>query len=53
MPMAIAINTRAMGATVRKVEIVKELKKDPAFLLQVPGYERDGWPEVVLTPRSG
>ncbi len=44
-------------------EIVRELARNPAFLSELPwrkleeliagAYEREGWPEVVLTPRSG
>lgn len=44
-------------------EIIRELERNPDFLFQIPwrkleeiiagAYERDGWPEVVLTPRSG
>lgn len=51
------------GVSVAWFEIVRELARDPAFLFKVSwrkleeliagAYERDGWPEVVLTPRSG
>jgi len=51
------------GVSVAWFEIVKELARDADFLFKVPwrkleeliagAYERDGWPEVVLTPRSG
>ena len=44
-------------------EILKELERDPQFLHQLGwrkmeelvagAYQREGWPEVVLTPRSG
>ena len=46
-------------------EILKQLERDPAFLyrfseydrefeeLIAGAYKRDGWPEVVLTPRRG
>jgi restriction system protein len=45
------------------LEILAQLESDPAFLYRVPwrkleeliagAFERDGWPIVVLTPRSG
>jgi restriction system protein len=44
-------------------EILKELRRDPNFLYQLDwrkleeliagAYKREGWPEVILTPRSG
>jgi restriction system protein len=44
-------------------EIIRELERDPAFLHQLDwrkveeliagAYQREGWPEVILTPRSG
>lgn len=44
-------------------EILKELERDPQFLHQLcwrrveelvaGAYKREGWPEVILTPRSG
>jgi len=44
-------------------EILKELERDPQFLHQLGwrkmeelvagAYQREGWPEVILTPRSG
>lgn len=43
-------------------EIIRELARDPGFLSKVPwrkleeiiagAYQREGWPEVILTPRS-
>lgn len=51
------------GVSVAWFEIIKELQKDPDFLFKIHwrkleeliagAYEREGWPEVVLTPRSG
>jgi restriction system protein len=44
-------------------EIIKQLQRDPQFLHQLDwrkleeliagAYKREGWPEVILTPRSG
>src|SRR5215472_4839505 len=44
-------------------EIIKEWGRNPLFLQQLPwrkveeliagAYRREGWPEVILTPRSG
>ena len=44
-------------------EILKELERDPQFLHQLDwrkieelvagAYKREGWPDVILTPRSG
>src|SRR4029453_9632329 len=46
-------------------EILRELERNPSFLYEIArdwrkveelvagGYKREGWPEVVLTPRSG
>jgi len=43
--------------------ILRELERDPDFLSKIPwrsleeviagAYKREGWPDVVLTPRSG
>jgi restriction system protein len=51
------------GVCVAWIEIIAQLERDPAFLFKIPwrkleeiiagAYERAGWPEVVLTPRSG
>jgi restriction system protein len=51
------------GIAVPWFEIVSQLERDPDFLFTIPwrkleeiiagAYQRDGWPEVVLTPRSG
>ncbi len=51
------------GVSVTWFEIVKHLQRDPQFLYNIDwrkleeiiagAYEQDGWPEVVLTPRSG
>ena len=45
------------------LEIINQLEKDPNFLHQLDwrkveeliagAYKREGWPEVILTPRSG
>ena len=50
------------GVSIAWFEIIRELERNPDFLFQVPwrkleeliagAYEREGWPEVVLTPRS-
>jgi restriction system protein len=44
-------------------EVVRHLQRDPSFLYKIhwrqleeiiaDAYKREGWPEVVLTPRSG
>ncbi|MBE3123708.1 MAG: restriction endonuclease, partial [Planctomycetes bacterium] len=51
------------GVAVAWFEIISQLKRDPEFLFKIHwrtleelvagAYERAGWPEVVLTPRSG
>jgi restriction system protein len=51
------------GLKVPWFEIIAQLDRDPDFLFKIPwrkleeivagAYERAGWPEVVLTPRSG
>jgi len=51
------------GVSVAWLEIIREVERDPEFLSRIPwrkleeliagAYEREGWPEVVLTPRSG
>lgn len=51
------------GVSVPWFEIVRQLDRDPQFLSKVDwrkleeiiaaAYHRDGWPEVILTPRSG
>jgi restriction system protein len=51
------------GVAVAWFEIIAQLGKDPDFLFKIPwrkleeivagAYERAGWPEVILTPRSG
>lgn len=51
------------GVAVPWFEIVRHLQRDPAFLYRIHwrqleeliagAYERDGWPDVILTPRSG
>lgn len=51
------------GLKVPWFEIIAQLARDPDFLFKIPwrkleeivagAYERAGWPEVVLTPRSG
>jgi restriction system protein len=50
------------GVAIAWFEIAQHLKRDPAFLYRIGwrqleelvagAYERDGWSEVVLTPRS-
>lgn len=50
------------GVSIAWFEIVKELERNPSFLSEIPwrkleelvagAYEREGWPEVTLTPRS-
>jgi restriction system protein len=52
-----------IGVSVAWFEIIEQLQKDPDFLYQIPprkleeliagAYERAGFPEVILTPRSG
>jgi restriction system protein len=52
-----------VGAALPWFEIVRHLQRDPEFLYRIHwrrleeiiagAYEREGWPEVVLTPRSG
>lgn len=52
-----------LGAALPWFEIVRHLQRDPEFLHKIQwrqleeiiagAYEREGWPEVVLTPRSG
>jgi restriction system protein len=52
-----------VGVSVAWFEVISQLERDPAFLTKVHwrqleeliagAYEREGWPEVVLTPRSG
>lgn len=51
------------GVSVAWFEIIKQLEQDPNFLFQIGwrkleeiiagAYERAGWVEVILTPRSG
>jgi restriction system protein len=51
------------GIAIPWIEIIRHLQRDPAFLYQIPwrrleeviagAYEREGWPEVILTPPSG
>jgi restriction system protein len=51
------------GVAIPWFEILREISRDPNFLFRVPwrkleeliagAYKREGWPEVVLTPRSG
>ena len=51
-----------VGVTVPWFEIISHLEVDPDFLFKIDwwkleemvagAFERDGWPEVVLTPRS-
>jgi restriction system protein len=51
------------GVSVAWFEIIKQLEQDPDFLFRIEwrkleeviagAYERAGWPEVILTPRSG
>jgi len=51
------------GVAIAWFEIIRQLDKDPEFLFKIPwrkleeivagAYQREGWPEVVLTPRSG
>jgi restriction system protein len=51
------------GVSVAWFEIIKQLQRDPQFLYNIHwrkleeiiagAYEQEGWPEVVLTPRSG
>jgi restriction system protein len=51
------------SVTVAWFEIIKQLDRDPHILSKIPprkveeliagAYERAGWPEVILTPRSG
>jgi len=51
------------GVAVPWFEILRELDRNPKFLFQIDwrqfeeflagAYERAGWPEVILTPRSG
>ena len=51
------------GVSIPWFEIVKLLERDPQFMYTIPwrkleeifagAYERAGYPEVVLTPRSG
>jgi restriction system protein len=52
-----------VGVTVPWFAILRELDKDPEFLFRIHwrkleeliagAFDRDGWPEVVLTPPSG
>lgn len=52
-----------VAVTVPWLEIIRELKRDPAFAFQMTSrmweemiagaYKRAGWDEVTLTPRSG
>lgn len=66
--IVVAGDATAEGQLVRDVsifwfEIVKQLQRDPQFLFKVEprrleelvagAYERNGYPEVILTPRSG
>ena len=51
------------GLAVPWFEIIAQLERDPDFLFKIPwrkleeliagAYDRAGWPDVVLTPRSG
>jgi len=51
------------GLAVPWFEIIDQLERDPDFLFRIPwrkleeiiagAYDRAGWPEVILTPRSG
>ncbi|MBZ5499541.1 MAG: restriction endonuclease [Acidobacteriia bacterium] len=51
------------GLAVPWFEIISQLERDPEFLFKIPwrkleeiiagAYTRAGWPEVILTPRSG
>jgi len=51
------------GVAIPWFEIIRHLDRDPSFLFKIPwrkleeliagAYEREGWPEVVLTPPSG
>ena len=51
-----------VGVTIPWFEIIRQLRLDPLFLYQVPwrrleeliagAYEREGWKNVALTPRS-
>jgi len=51
------------GVAIPWLEIIRELERNPNFLQEVNwrtfeeliagAYKREGWPEVVLTPRSG
>jgi restriction system protein len=51
------------GLAIPWKEIVRQIERDPAFMHRVPwrkweeilagAYEREGWTEVILTPRSG
>ena len=51
------------AVTIAWEEIIKEIARDREFLNRIPwrkleeliagAYEREGWPEVILTPRSG
>ena len=51
------------GVAVPWFEILRELARNPEFLFQIGwrqleeflagAYERAGWPQVILTPRSG
>jgi restriction system protein len=51
------------GVAIPWFEILSQIAREPDFLFKVPwrkleeliagAYERAGWPEVVLTPRSG
>jgi restriction system protein len=51
------------GVAVAWEEIIRWLAQDPKFLFKISwrkleeliagAYEREGWPEVILTPRSG
>jgi restriction system protein len=52
-----------IGVAIPWFEIIKQLERDPDFLFKVPwrkleeliagAYDRAGWKEVILTPRSG
>ena len=52
-----------VGVALPWFEIIRHLDTDPAFMFKLPwrkweemvagAFERDGWPEVVLTPPSG
>jgi len=51
------------GVAIPWFEIITRMKQDPEFLFKIDwrkleeiiagAYEREGWPEVILTPRSG